>query len=185
MRLANRPPSQLHRWCINAELLTAERHHLRAATPSRMRRRCPRCQERSAASPAAAKGFAATMPMAPEAAGVPADCCPPHSCNLQSSLSGTCHLQAAMPLPAVLVPECKPKHRATCAAGAGAAVLPAPPDLSGKVVRANWNATALAYLGDSVWEVRGPHHSGPGAPGCSQMLRVRYGLSLLPGCSWV
>jgi hypothetical protein len=45
-----------------------------------------------------------------------------------------------------------------CAVGAGAAVLPAPPDLSGKVVRANWNATALAYLGDSVWEVRGQHH---------------------------
>lgn len=39
-------------------------------------------------------------------------------------------------------------------AGGGAGMLPAPPDLSGKVVRANWNATALAYLGDSVWEVR-------------------------------
>ncbi len=32
-------------------------------------------------------------------------------------------------------------------------VLPPAPDLKGKGVRANWNATALAFLGDSVWEV--------------------------------
>jgi 23S rRNA maturation mini-RNase III len=33
-------------------------------------------------------------------------------------------------------------------------VLPPMPFLQGKDVKANWNATALAYLGDSVWEVR-------------------------------
>lgn len=32
-------------------------------------------------------------------------------------------------------------------------VLPPVPNLEGKDVRANWNATALAYLGDAVWEV--------------------------------
>ncbi len=128
MRLGNRPPSQLHRWCINSELLTAQRHHLRAATPSRMRRRCPRCQERSAASPAAAKGFAATMPAAPEAAGVPADCCPPHSCT-QPAKQPQWHMSSSRQqyrcLP-VLVPECKPKHprhvrgRRWCRCAAGA-----------------------------------------------------------------
>ena len=32
-------------------------------------------------------------------------------------------------------------------------VLPPIPDLQGKDVRANWNAVALAFLGDTVWEV--------------------------------
>ncbi|KAL3138810.1 hypothetical protein ABBQ32_005650 [Trebouxia sp. C0010 RCD-2024] len=32
-------------------------------------------------------------------------------------------------------------------------VLPPVPDLQGKDVRANWNAVALAFLGDSVWEL--------------------------------
>lgn len=32
-------------------------------------------------------------------------------------------------------------------------VLPPVPDLQGKDVRANWNAVALAFLGDTVWEV--------------------------------
>ncbi|EIE25234.1 ribonuclease III [Coccomyxa subellipsoidea C-169] len=32
-------------------------------------------------------------------------------------------------------------------------VLPPVPNLEGKDVRANWNATALAFLGDSVWEL--------------------------------
>jgi len=106
--------------------------------------------------------------------------------NLQSSLSGTCHPPGSntVACPCSFL-SASQNIRATCAAGAGAAVLPAPPDLSGKVVRANWNATALAYLGDSVWEVRGPHHIGPGAPGCSQMLLVRYGRSLTSWCSWV
>jgi 23S rRNA maturation mini-RNase III len=35
-------------------------------------------------------------------------------------------------------------------------VLPPVPFLDGKAVRANWNAVALAFLGDSVWEVRMP-----------------------------
>ncbi|KAK9846419.1 hypothetical protein WJX81_003426 [Elliptochloris bilobata] len=39
------------------------------------------------------------------------------------------------------------------AAGAFAPIMPPPPNLQGKTVRANWNATALAYLGDSVWEL--------------------------------
>jgi hypothetical protein len=32
--------------------------------------------------------------------------------------------------------------------------LPPPADLQGKAPQKHWNATALAYLGDSVWEVR-------------------------------
>ncbi|KAA6420585.1 MAG: RNA binding, partial [Trebouxia sp. A1-2] len=32
-------------------------------------------------------------------------------------------------------------------------VLPPIPDLQGKDVRANWNAVALAFLGDTVWEL--------------------------------
>lgn len=32
-------------------------------------------------------------------------------------------------------------------------VLPSEPDLKGKDVRANWNAVALAFLGDTVWEL--------------------------------
>lgn len=32
-------------------------------------------------------------------------------------------------------------------------VLPPEPDLKGKDVRANWNAVALAFLGDTVWEL--------------------------------
>lgn len=32
--------------------------------------------------------------------------------------------------------------------------MPPPPDLGGKDPRKYWNATALAFLGDSVWEVR-------------------------------
>lgn len=35
----------------------------------------------------------------------------------------------------------------------GTHVLPHKPNLQGKDVRANWNAVALAFLGDSVWEV--------------------------------
>ena len=35
----------------------------------------------------------------------------------------------------------------------GNPILPPVPNLDGKDVRANWNATALAFLGDSVWEV--------------------------------
>ena len=33
-------------------------------------------------------------------------------------------------------------------------VLPPPPSLRGRLPRKHWNALALAYLGDSVWEVR-------------------------------
>lgn len=42
-----------------------------------------------------------------------------------------------------------------CSAGGSTStlVLPHKPDLQGKDVRANWNAVALAFLGDSVWEV--------------------------------
>lgn len=32
-------------------------------------------------------------------------------------------------------------------------VMPPPPDLGGKSPRKSWNALALAFLGDSVWEV--------------------------------
>jgi hypothetical protein len=32
-------------------------------------------------------------------------------------------------------------------------VLPPPPDLNGKKPQRSWNATALAFLGDGVWEV--------------------------------
>ncbi|CAL8461802.1 g1333 [Coccomyxa elongata] len=35
----------------------------------------------------------------------------------------------------------------------GNPILPPVPNLDGKDVRANWNATALAFLGDSVWEL--------------------------------
>lgn len=38
-------------------------------------------------------------------------------------------------------------------------ILPPVPHLEGKDVRANWNATALAFLGDSVWEVCKLHSS--------------------------
>lgn len=42
-----------------------------------------------------------------------------------------------------------------CGAGGSTSthVLPHKPNLQGKDVRANWNAVALAFLGDSVWEV--------------------------------
>lgn len=42
-------------------------------------------------------------------------------------------------------------------------VIPAPPNLSGQALRSNWNATALAYLGDAVWELyaRRAHFSPP------------------------
>ena len=32
-------------------------------------------------------------------------------------------------------------------------MLPAPPNLGGKKPRTSWNATALAFMGDAVWEV--------------------------------
>ena len=32
-------------------------------------------------------------------------------------------------------------------------MMPPPPDLHNKQARASWNATSLAFLGDSVWEV--------------------------------
>lgn len=32
-------------------------------------------------------------------------------------------------------------------------VLPPPPELNGKKPQSSWNATALAFLGDGVWEV--------------------------------
>jgi hypothetical protein len=32
-------------------------------------------------------------------------------------------------------------------------MLPRPPDLRGKSPRSSWNATALAFMGDAVWEV--------------------------------
>lgn len=32
--------------------------------------------------------------------------------------------------------------------------VPVPPALHGKAPRKHWNANALAFLGDSVWEVR-------------------------------
>ena len=35
--------------------------------------------------------------------------------------------------------------------------IPAAPDLDGKSVRAAFNSTSMAFLGDSVWEVRGCH----------------------------
>jgi hypothetical protein len=34
--------------------------------------------------------------------------------------------------------------------------VPLPPHLHGKAPRKHWNANALAFLGDSVWEVRWP-----------------------------
>lgn len=33
------------------------------------------------------------------------------------------------------------------------AVMPPPPNIGGKDPKKYWNATALAFLGDSVWEV--------------------------------
>lgn len=44
-----------------------------------------------------------------------------------------------------------------------ASVVPAPPHLSGQALRSNWNATALAYLGDAVWELyaRRAHFAPP------------------------
>jgi hypothetical protein len=35
-------------------------------------------------------------------------------------------------------------------------VLPPPPKLGVLQPRSGWNATSLAFLGDAVWEVRGP-----------------------------
>lgn len=40
----------------------------------------------------------------------------------------------------------------------GPAALPPPPSLAGKSVRANWNATSLAFLGDAVWELYARRH---------------------------
>ncbi|KAK9814920.1 hypothetical protein WJX73_002089 [Symbiochloris irregularis] len=37
-------------------------------------------------------------------------------------------------------------------------VVPPPPDLKGKAPRVSWNAVALAYLGDSVWELYARRH---------------------------
>ena len=34
--------------------------------------------------------------------------------------------------------------------------VPLPPHLHGKAPRKHWNANALAFLGDSVWEVSWP-----------------------------
>lgn len=49
------------------------------------------------------------------------------------------------------VVSCEIRHGA--GGSTGTYVLPHKPDLQGKDVRANWNAVALAFLGDSVWEV--------------------------------
>lgn len=40
--------------------------------------------------------------------------------------------------------------------------VPLPPHLHGKAPRKHWNANALAFLGDSVWEVSGVGGSGGG-----------------------
>lgn len=39
-------------------------------------------------------------------------------------------------------------------------VLPPPPELNGKKPQRSWNATALAFLGDGVWEVCLPSLAG-------------------------
>lgn len=39
--------------------------------------------------------------------------------------------------------------------------VPLPPHLHGKAPRKHWNANALAFLGDSVWEVRGVWRGWP------------------------
>ncbi len=48
----------------------------------------------------------------------------------------------------------------TSMVGAGSPVVPAPPNLGGRKARTSWNSTALAYLGDSVWEVCTPWTAG-------------------------
>lgn len=52
----------------------------------------------------------------------------------------------------ILVTQASERPQEDCASQD--TVLPPPPDLGGKHPRKSWNATALAYLGDSVWEVR-------------------------------
>jgi ribonuclease-3 family protein len=48
-------------------------------------------------------------------------------------------------------------------AASSSPIIPVPPNLSGQALRSNWNATALAYLGDAVWELyaRSTHFAPP------------------------
>ena len=52
-----------------------------------------------------------------------------------------------------------PKTRCNDSTEAANPVLPPVPFLDGKKIRAWYNPTALAFLGDSIWEVRISHLS--------------------------
>ncbi len=178
MCLANRPPSQLNMWCFNAELLTPQRHYLQSATLSRTRRRCPRCQQRSAASPAAAKGFAATLPAAPEAAGVPADRRSPHTCTQPAnSLSGIspsrqqcrCLLLRSFKCQSRHLPHVRCRRWCRCAAGTPG------PQRQGGASELERDGTGLprglclggAWPAPQACNCGTGCHCCPGAPGCS------------------
>lgn len=55
------------------------------------------------------------------------------------------------------------KKKKTATTTATSVIPPPPPTLSGRSIRSGWNATALAYLGDAVWELyaRRAHFSPP------------------------
>jgi hypothetical protein len=48
----------------------------------------------------------------------------------------------------------RPCHCSADSGNTAASPLPPPPNLKGKAPRKFWNAASLAFLGDSVWEVR-------------------------------
>jgi len=67
--------------------------------------------------------------------------------------------------------------------------VPIPPHLHGKAPRKHWNANALAFLGDSVWEVsaretEGSRHQhayvGPPCLSCAANLRLHAPTACLP-----
>jgi len=55
---------------------------------------------------------------------------------------------------AVILKHSKPCWCSADDGGTAAPPLPPPPNLKGKAPRKFWNAASLAFLGDSVWEVR-------------------------------
>jgi len=57
----------------------------------------------------------------------------------------------------------KTSKNSSASSSSSAVIVPAPPNLSGQALRSGWNATALAYLGDAVWELyaRRAHFTPP------------------------
>lgn len=82
----------------------------------------------------------------------------------QRQLSGTGHLEYLKSHVGKAVLAFGGQHRPRCiVADAGKPsrpvehVLPPAPDLGERKAEQSWNASSLAFLGDSVWEVRGRH----------------------------